>query len=198
MARPDQRDQRRAELIPVLARAFADLGYASATTAALARATGLRENQLYRLWPSKKAMFLATLDHLYDLETRWWSQRLADAERPADAARQILEEEGKHRGETGLHRILFAGLSEPDPEIRAALADLYQRFHKFIVGVLKQHDDPAVPPIGPSLAAWSLISLATFTNIARELELFGLPTQRKLMAEVGGMLAGLEPSDKSP
>lgn len=193
MPRPNRSDERRHELIPVLARAFAELGYASATTAALAKALDLRENQLYRLWPSKKAMFLATIEHLYELQTRWWSQLLAEGD-PADAARRILEDEGKHRGESGLHRIIFAGLSETDdPEVRAAMANFYQRFHKFIVTVLKRQPELTDCATPIPLAAWSLIALGTFSNIARELDIFGIPTQRRLMAEVGGKLSGLKP-----
>ncbi|MEM1108567.1 MAG: TetR/AcrR family transcriptional regulator [Planctomycetota bacterium] len=209
MPRPNRSEERKTELTPVLARAFADLGYRSATTAALAEACGLRENQLYRLWPSKKAMFLATLDYLYELETRWWDEHLsaaaADPSGAAAAAQRILEEEGKRRGETGLHRIIFAGLSESDdPEISAAVTAMYHRFHKFIANVLRRSakarggdlPDHAAPP---NLAAWSLIALATFSNIAREFDLFPLATQRKLMAQVGSSLAGLNahetPSD---
>jgi len=205
MARPNRSEERKTELIPVLAKAFADLGYRSATTAALAEACGLRENQLYRLWPSKKAMFLSTLDYLYELETRWWAEQLAgedDASSqtadPGRAARRILDEEGKRRGETGLHRIIFAGLSESDdPEISAALTAMYQRFHQFIADVLKRHAKArgdALPDhaAAPNLAAWSLIALATFSNIAREFDLFPVATQRKLMAQVGASVAGLD------
>lgn len=209
MARPNRSEERKTELTPVLAKAFADLGYRSATTAALAEACGLRENQLYRLWPSKKVMFLATLDYLYELETRWWEEQLAPGPGnqadhsggdPGEAARRILDEEGRRRGETGLHRIIFAGLSESDdPEISAALASMYQRFHRFIAKVLKQHAKARGGELpdhaaSPNLAAWSLIALATFSNIAREFDLFPVATQRKLMAEVGANLAGLTES----
>lgn len=219
MARPNRSEERKTQLTPVLAKAFADLGYRSATTAALAEACGLRENQLYRLWPSKKVMFLATLDYLYELETRWWEEQLTPTPTPGtkagtsgsisggggggdpgEAARRILDEEGKRRGETGLHRIIFAGLSESDdPEISAALAAMYQRFHRFIAKVLKQHakakgGDLPDHAASPHLAAWSLIALATFSNIAREFDLFPVATQRKLMAEVGANLAGLNPT----
>ncbi|MEM6854932.1 MAG: hypothetical protein AAF593_11040, partial [Planctomycetota bacterium] len=101
------------------------------------------------------------------------------------------------RGETGLHRIIFAGLSESDdPEISAALTSMYQRFHRFIAKVLKQHAKAAGPALPdhaapPNLAAWSLIALATFSNIAREFDLFPVSTQRKLMAEIGASVAGL-------
>ena len=196
MPRPTP-DQRRADLTPKLAHAFADLGYARATTAKLAAACDLQETQLYRLWPSKKAMFLAVIRHLYELETAFWNEHLTGAAAAADpdaALAAILDAEAKHRGQTGLHRITFAGLSEAsDPEIRAALAGMYTDFHRFIRGLLKDRAAAGANlPLDPGLAAWSLIGLGTLANIARELDLFGLPTQKKLMRDVGGTVAGLD------
>lgn len=197
-AKSDRQDERRAELIPKITRAFADLGYAHATTAAIAEICELRENQLYRLWPSKKAMFLAAIEHLYEYEVKRWSERMSVGD-PAAAFRNLLGEEGKSRGSTGLHRVAFAGLGEVnDPEIRAAIASLYQRFHGFIVAALKRgaaSEDGGVSVseedrLSPQVAAWSLIALGTMSNIARELDLFSLPTQRKLMRDVGESLAG--------
>lgn len=190
MPRPDRREERRVEITPTLAEAFARLGYAGATTAKLAEACGLAENQLYRLWPSKKAMFLAVIDHLYEMQEAFWLEQLSGGD-PAAAIARILDREGKERGSTGLHRVLFAGLSSSDdPEIGVALAGMYQKFHRFIRDLLKQQPAGAVGD--PSLAAWALIGLGTVSNIARELDLFPVATQRKLMRRVGGPLAGLE------
>ena len=188
MPRPDRSDQRRAELIPTLAAAFAQLGFAGATSAKLAEACGLAENQLYRLWPSKKAMFLAVIDHLYRIQEDYWTKQLSEGD-PATAIARILEREGKERGSTGLHRVLFAGLSaSDDPEIRSELNAMYKHFHRFIRGLLKRQASVA----DPDLAAWALIGLGTVSNIARELDLFPVATQRKLMRSVGGPLAGLD------
>ena len=49
MARPSQSPEKIKELLPVVARAFAELGYRRTTTADLARRCGVRENVLYRL-----------------------------------------------------------------------------------------------------------------------------------------------------
>ena len=49
MPRPDRSPDRRRELAPVLARAFAELGYRRATTAELAERCGVQEKALYRL-----------------------------------------------------------------------------------------------------------------------------------------------------
>jgi len=193
MPRPNRQDERRQELLPILARTFADHGYAGCTTAALAEATQLRENQLYRLWPSKKAMFLAVIDYLYDMQAQWWDSVIAEKS-PTEALQYILEEEGKHRGESGLHRITFAGLSEArDPDIREALIAMYTRFHAYITDTLKRQAKASgnKPDFTPALAAWSLIALGSFASIARELDLFPIATQHKLISQLGGELASI-------
>ena len=53
------------------------------------------------------------------------------------------------------------------------------------------HGDAVVAPV----AAWALIALATFTNIAREFDLFPIATQRKLMTQVGIALATVEQAE---
>ena len=188
----NRRDERRAELLPELAAAFAQLGFAGATTAKLAGHCGLAENQLYRLWPSKQAMFLAVIANLYEQQAAWWEAELAAGD-PETGLQRILEKEGRERGSTGLHRVLFAGLSVvDDPEVREALAAMYTRFHGFIVALLKrQPGGGGGLGVTPELAAWALIGLGTVSNLARELDLFPPATQRRLMCEVGGGLAGV-------
>ncbi len=190
MARPNLSNQRRAELVPVLARAFAELGYRRATTAALAERCGLRENQLYRLWPNKKAMFLASIDYLYEYTAEIWS-RLLNEEDDISPAERILNWEGEHRGETGLHRITFAGLNEADdPEVREALKRMYRKFHRFIIGQVKAHRETAGSADHPdaTLTAWSVIALGMMTNITHELGLLNSKAQGKLFQEVGRLL----------
>src|SRR4051794_39989411 len=121
MARPSQSAQKKKELLPVVARAFAELGYRRTTTADLARRCGVRENILYRLWPDKKTMFVAAIDYVFDLSVETWANLLDRPPRRQSTARRLLEHEATHHGELGLYRIIFAGLSETDdPEIRAA------------------------------------------------------------------------------
>lgn len=190
MARPNQSDQRRAELVPVIAQAFADLGYRRATTAALAERCGLRENQLYRLWPNKKAMFLASIDYLYEYTAKIWRDLLA-RDGDSSPAERILNWEGEHRGETGLHRITFAGLNEADdPEVREALRRMYKKFHSFIVGQVKAHRDEAGAGDDPdaALTAWAVIGLGMMTNITYELGLLNSKAQGRLFKDVGTML----------
>jgi len=192
MARPNQSDQRRADLTPVIAKSFAELGYRRATTAALAKRCGLRENQLYRLWPCKKAMFLASIDYVYESTAAKWRELLSNGEGGSPTER-ILTWEGEHRGESGLHRITFAGLNETnDPDIREALRQMYQKFHTFIIGQVHEHrtgvDNGGHPDA--ALTAWAVIGLGMIANITHELALLAQNTQAQMVHDVGAHLLG--------
>lgn len=190
MPRPSQTAQKRDEFLPVLARAFAELGYRRTTTAQLARRCGVRENILYRLWPDKKAMFIAAIDYVYELSARTW-ESLLGAKRSRRSAVQLLGYEAKHLGEFGHSRIIFAGLSETDdPEIRRALARMYRHYQGFVREQVRSHR--ALRAAGgrtdPALAAWALVGLGTVSSIALELELLSERDRRRLMVDVGRAL----------
>jgi len=72
MARPSRIAEKRRELLPIVARAFSELGYRRATTAELARRCGVRENILYRIWADKKAMFIEAISYVYELAAGIW------------------------------------------------------------------------------------------------------------------------------
>lgn len=144
---------------------------------------------LYRLWPDKKAMFIAVLDHVYDTSVRAW-EKLLVAEDGHSAAERLLAYEATHHGEFGFYRLIFAGLSEADdPQIRDALARLYIRYHEFIVRRLLEHrGDKGAPPA--ELAAWALIGLGTITSVGRELGLLAGGQRKVLWESVGPLLLG--------
>lgn len=172
--RPDRSQERRRALAPLLARAFAELGYRRVTTAALAQRLALHEKELFRLWPDKRSMFLAALQQVVAESEAIW-ERVAAAAPGADTARALLAYESVHHGEHRLYRIVFAGLSETDdPQVRDALADLFTRFHARIEREL-----------GDPLAAWALIGLGTIANIGRELELLGGRDRARLFERIG-------------
>jgi len=197
MARPNQSKERRRELIPVIARTFAQLGYRRTTTAELAERCGVRENILYRLWPDKKAMFIAALDYVYELSVQTWDELLAEGNGQTSAARRLLDYESEHHGEFGLYRIVFAGLSETDDaDVRAALAGMYRRYHRFIRRQIDAHRVRWGGQDAPEavLAAWAVIGLGTVADIGRELGLLGGRRRRRLLADVGRTLLGDEES----
>jgi AcrR family transcriptional regulator len=193
MARPSQITEKRKELLPVVAQAFAEMGYRRTTTADLARRCGVRENILYRLWPDKKAMFIAAIDYVFDLSVETWAKLLAQPAKRQSGARKLLEHEASHHGELGLYRIVFAGLSETDdPEIREALARMYDHFQKFIRDQIEQHRAASEACDGAKVAstsaAWAVIGLGTVANIGRELRLMDDSDRRRLMEQAGRCL----------
>jgi AcrR family transcriptional regulator len=195
MARPSLVAEKRKELLPVVARAFAEMGYRRTTTADLARRCGVRENILYRLWPDKKAMFVAAIDYVFDLSVETWAKLLEQPVRRQSAARKLLEHEASHHGELGLYRIVFAGLSETDDrEIREALGRMYEHFQKFIREQIEEHrkglDGGDRGKVTSMSAAWAVIGLGTVANIGRELGLMDDADRRRLMEQAGRCLLG--------
>lgn len=207
MPRPSQAEERRKAFLPVIARTFTELGYRRTTTAALAQRCGVQENVLYRLWPDKKAMFIAAIGYVYELSAATWGRLLRSQSTRETHAERVLAYESQHHGEFSHYRIVFAGLSEADdPEIRAALADMFRRFAELLTGEIRSHritkgeaarQDCVEPSPDAQLCAWSIIGLGTIANIVRELGLFSNADRARLILEVGRMLlnAGLPAED---
>lgn len=190
MGRPSQLRQKRADMLPVVARAFAELGYRRVTTAELARRCGVRENILYRLWPDKRAMFIASIDYVYELSHAVWT-KMAGEGSERGRARRLLRYEARHHGEFGLYRIVFAGLNETDdPKIRKAMRRMYLLFQRFIAASVREHHGNKGKRSASSenLAAWAIIGLGTLANIGRDLGLLSVTQRRCLIARAGGLL----------
>jgi AcrR family transcriptional regulator len=194
MGRPSETSQKRRELLPVVARTFAELGYRRTTTADLARRCGVRENVLYRLWRDKKEMFIASIDYVFELSSQTWRGLLKRSNSRQSSARRLLSYEAAHHGELGLHRVIFAGLSETDDlEIKAALGRMYGHFQQFICEQIESHrasrgnrarkDAPSPPEV-----AWAIIGLGTVASIGRELGHLSDRDQRRMMEQVGQRL----------
>ena len=191
MPRLNKSLQRRKQLIPAIAKAFAELGYRRTTTAELAKRCKVQENILYRLWPDKKNMFLAAIEYVYRLSEETWEKILEPSDSGESTAERILDYESTHHGEFGLYRIIFAGLGEvDDPEIRNTLKKMYKRSHLFLQEQISVHHEGrgsnAVPP--PELAAWAVIGLGTVANIGRELGLFTDRRRRQMISAIGKLL----------
>lgn len=191
MGRPSTLEQKRREFLPILARAFAEDGYRRLTSAEIARRCGVGENVLYRIWPDKPAMFLAALEWVYDASERTWEQVLAAAHGPTSAFLRLLDYEAGHLGEHGLHRIVFAGLSETDdPRVKRALRGMYARFHALVRKKLDEHRANAPHDrLDADLAAWAILGLGTMANLGRELSLLDAEDRRELLSQTGRLLA---------
>lgn len=144
---------------------------------------------LYRLWPDKKAMFIAAIEHVYDVSSIEWERMLSSAGGET-AAERLLAYESTHHGETGLYRIVFAGLSEADdPEVHAALARMYGRYCEFITRRLTEYRGDGDTKAA-TMAAWALIGMGTISSIGRELGVLSPAQRRHLWEQIGPLLLG--------
>lgn len=193
MPRPDRSPERRRELAPRLAQAFAELGYRRATTAELAQRCGVQEKTLFRLWPDKRAMFLSALDQVFAESEALWARLANEPSGGRSEAQRLLAYEAEHHGEQRLYRIVFAGLSEADdPLVREALSGLYRRFQHLVQGQIEGHrrGRKRAADIDPALAAWAIVGLGTLASIVREFGLLKPRERTRLFAEVGARLLG--------
>lgn len=193
MPRTSRIAERRAALLPVVARTFAELGYRRATTAQLAERCGVQQTILYRMWPDKRRMFIAAIEYVYALTESTWRRLLETPDAASEtAAARILDYEAVHLGEFSHYRIVFAGLNETDDaEIRAALRRMYARFAELIrarlPGAVRRSGRA---PASRALLAWAVIGLGTVANITRELGLLSADERRRLLSEIGHRLLG--------
>ena len=156
--------------------------------------TGVRENVLYRIWPTKKAMFLDAVEHVYRATMQAWDVVIADASRGKTVAERILNNQADYHGRMRLYRILFAGLTEEDPEVKSALRHVYRRFHEFIARQIEEHrkHHGRKGNLSPALAGWAMIGLGAVIDMQRELEILPVAERKTLMKEVGkAMLNGV-------
>jgi AcrR family transcriptional regulator len=188
MPRPSRKTERRAEYLPHITAVFARRGYRRTTTAALARACGVQENVLYRLWSSKRAMFIASIEHVFEASAAIWRDLLNQSTTQAvSAAQRILQYESVHHGELGNYRIVFAGLSETDdPVIRGALRRMFSRFHEFLATQISASRCAAEP----ESTAWALIGLGLAANVGRELGMLAHRERQQLILAAGERLIG--------
>lgn len=199
MPRRSRIEDKRQELLPVVTRTFAELGFRRATTAELAGRCGVQETILYRLWPDKRAMFIAAIGHVYQTSASIWRRLLKESGDGRAPAERLLAYESEHHGEFGYYRIIFAGLSETDdPAIRAALADMYRRYQRFVrreIAAYRRRRGAAEPDAG--LSAWAVVGLGTVASIARELGLIRDASRQRLFKDVGRLvLEGQAPAER--
>ncbi len=167
---------------------FVETGYRGTTTAVLAGRLGIRENVLYRVWSSKREMFIAAVHYIHAVTMASWKEYLAGRPAETDPAEWLLKHQAEDHGQMRLYRIVYAGILEDDPEIHAAIRKVYREFHQVIKELLASRPADAPTPLDPDAAAWALMGLGAIVDIQRELELCPRETRRSLLFEGGNFL----------
>jgi AcrR family transcriptional regulator len=189
--RPSKADDRRRELLPLVAEAFSELGYRRATTAELAARCDVQENILYRLWADKKAMFVAAIEFLFRRRMDKWMSSLGKTGGDESRASRLVELTAKNLGEERLYRIIFAALSETDdPDVKQALQRLYRQYHDRVMTEIARHREQCGDRdvAKDDDTAWALIGLVAFMNIALDLELMSARKRQQLFTTMAALL----------
>src|SRR3990172_2375659 len=132
--------ERKRRIIEAARAVFASAGYAAVGTADLARAAGVSEAALYRYFPSKKHLFLATLGSAGSRLQEIWQRLGSDVEDPIDALRTIAVGYYDHvRSRSEVMRLQFRALSEcDDPEVQSMVRENFGGLARFVADAIRE------------------------------------------------------------
>jgi len=172
--------ERRQWVVTAACRVFAKSSYSGATTAEIARESGVTEPVLYRHFPSKRDLYLACLDAAWAHVRRLWEEALANEPDPGSrlgAMGRAYIHQQRVGDKIMLSDLWVQALSEAseDPKIRRYLRDQMREVHDFVAdkirlsqaagGIAKDRDAGA--------EAWIFISLGLLSTIDRRLGTVG-------------------------
>jgi AcrR family transcriptional regulator len=167
--------ERRAAVVETACRIFAKGSYRGCTTAQIARELGVTEPVLYRHFDSKRELYLACLDAVWERVRELWEQALAGEPDPSNWIKAIGKAylEARAAARIVLVDLWIQALTEAadDPEIRRALRGQVREVHEFVAdtirraqelgGILESRDADA--------EAWIFISLGLLSTIDHRL-----------------------------
>ncbi|HLY85703.1 MAG TPA: TetR/AcrR family transcriptional regulator [Gaiellaceae bacterium] len=133
--------ERRQHLIETAIRLFTEGSYRGTTTAEIARAAGVSEPILYRHFASKRALYLAVLEHVWAKTRAGWEKQL-DGTPDACAA---IEAIGKGHVSVRSPKLQLAELwvqalseASEDPELKRHLRIHMREVHDFVAGLVRR------------------------------------------------------------
>ena len=167
--------ERRAVVVETACRIFAKGSYRGCTTAQIARELGVTEPVLYRHFASKRELYLACLDEVWERVRELWEKALA---REPDSANWIKAIGKAYLEARAAARIVLVDLwiqalteAADDPEIRRALRDQVREVHDFVADVIRrgQEQGGILPSRDAEAEAWIFISLGLLSTIDHRL-----------------------------
>jgi AcrR family transcriptional regulator len=131
---------RRLHLIETAIRLFTEGSYRGTTTAEIARAAGVSEPILYRHFSSKRELYLAALEHVWEKARTGWERTIAESDDACAAVEAIGKGHVSVRSaKTQLAELWVQALSEAseDPELRKHLRRHMREVHDFVAGLIR-------------------------------------------------------------
>jgi AcrR family transcriptional regulator len=167
--------ERRAIVLETACRVFSKKSYHGSTTAEIARATGVTEPVLYRHFASKRELYLACLDAVWEQVRELWEKALDAEDDPANWLKAIGKAylEARAAARIVLVDLWIQALTEAadDPEIRRALRQQVREVHTFVADVIRRAQDAGgiLRERDPDAEAWIFISLGLLSTIDNRL-----------------------------
>jgi TetR/AcrR family transcriptional regulator len=175
-ARRMSAQERRECVLAAACRVFSRSSYHGATTAEIARESGVTEPVLYRHFPSKRDLYLACLDAGWKHVRRLWDEAVANEPEPAlrlaAMGRAYIQQQ--RVGE----RVLLSDLwiqalnqATEDPKIRKYLRDQVRQVHRYVADVIRysQAAGGIASDRDPDAEAWIFISVGLLSTMDRRL-----------------------------
>jgi AcrR family transcriptional regulator len=173
-------EERRQCVLAAACRVFSRSSYRGATTAEIARESGVTEPVLYRHFPSKRDLYLACLDAGWAHVCRLWEEALANEPDPRfqlgamGRAYVQLQRTGE---KILLSELWIQALTEAgdDPRIRRYLRDQIRTVHDYVAGVIRRSQAAGgiLQDRDPDAEAWIFISLGLLSTMDRRLGIVG-------------------------
>ena len=167
--------ERKRAVVESACRIFAKGSYHGSTTAEIARATGVTEPVLYRHFASKRELYLACLDSVWQQVRMLWENAI---EREQDSANWLKAIGKAYLEARASARIVLVDLwiqalteAADDPEIRRALRRQMREVHEFVAGVIRsaQERGGVLEDRDADAEAWIFISLGLLSTIDHRL-----------------------------
>jgi len=160
------------DVLETACQVFAKSGYQGATTAEIARGSGVTEPILYRHFASKRDLYLSCLTAAWDECRAMWEEAIAKEPDSglwvSSMGRSYLAAKDK-RGY--IANLWVHALTEAvsDPEIRRFIRRQMRDVHEFVAGVIRrgQEEGGIVPDRDADAEAWIFIAIGLLGTVSK-------------------------------
>ena len=192
-------EQRKRRIIESARAVFAASNYWKVGTADLAKAAGVSEPALYRYFPGKKAIFLATLKETAPKLLDVWQRIASEVEDPIETLWSIGLSYYDHlKDRSAPMRLLFQALLEADdPDIRAALRRNFASFVQFYREILDDGKRRGLvrEDLDSEVVAWRFLSTGLTLDVMHLLDFDQDISRQKVEVWVRLFLDSLRPAE---
>ncbi|HUJ56762.1 MAG TPA: TetR/AcrR family transcriptional regulator [Gaiellaceae bacterium] len=185
--------ERRRHLVETAIRLFTEGSYRGTTTAEIARAAGVSEPILYRHFASKRDLYLAALEHVWEKTRGSWEKSLEDSPDACAAVEAI----GKGHVSVRSAKLQLAelwvqalGEASEDPDLRRHVRRHMREVHEFVAGLIRrgQAQGAISSERDPDAEAWIMLAGGILGMVGRRV---GLLDDAELAAIRAARLAWL-------